>query len=208
MLDECVDRSERTYGPHDAPGFPIFLLWLALSPVAHADSHDLQRGVGAAAGIVASIYVHELGHAAAFELAGAENIRIHIPGPQCKLLCGQTDATWTARPSAAQMRWTSVAGFVSSNVAAETMLQHDGLARSGFGQGMIASNLYSNAAHVLTYYTRVRGRNGYRGNDIDSYELAGGNPHLLSAALLGYSAYALHRMHRKHIPVLFVSTHF
>lgn len=60
--------------------------------------------------------------------------------------------------------------------------------------------------HVVTYYTRVRGRNGYRGNDIDAFELAGGNPHLLSAALLATSAYALQRMHKKNIPVLFIRT--
>ena len=196
--------ARRTFHPVAA----VLLLWLAWNPVARADSHDLQRGAGAAAGIVAGIYVHELGHAAAFDLTGAEHIRIRIPGPQCKLLCGQTDGTWAAAPSAAQRRLISVAGFLSSNVAAETMLQHDSLARSGFGQGLIATNLYSNAAHVFTYYTKVRGRNGYRGNDIDSYELAGGNPHLLSAALLAYSVYALHRMHKKHVPVLFVSTHF
>ncbi len=186
----------------------IGMLWLSWHPVARAESRDLQRGAGAAAGIVAGIYVHELGHAAALDLAGAERIRIRVPGTQCKLLCGQTDATWAAAPSAAQMRLISVAAFISSNVAAETMLQHDSLARSGFGQGLIATNLYSNAAHVFTYYTKVRGRNGYRGNDIDSYELAGGNPHLLSAGLLAYSVYALHRMHKKQIPVLFVSTHF
>lgn len=186
----------------------ILLFWLGFHSVAQADSQYLPRGAGTAVGIVAGIYVHELGHAAVFEFAGAEHIRIRIPGPQCKLLCGQTDVTWSARPSAAQMRLISVAGFISSNVAAETMLQHESVARSGFGQGLIATNLYSNAAHVFSYYTKARGRNGYQGNDIDSFELAGGNPHLLSAGLLAYSAYALHRMHKKHIPVLFVSARF
>lgn len=184
------------------------LFWLAFQSVAQADSHFLERGAGAAGGIVAGIYVHELGHAAVFDFLGAEHIRIRIPGPQCTLLCGQTNATLLARPSAAQTRLVSVAGFISSNVAAETMLQHESVARSGFGQGLIATNLYSNAAHVFSYYSKVRGRNGYQGNDIDSFELAGGNPHLLSAALLAYSAYALHRMHKKHIPVLFVSVRF
>ncbi|WP_426191726.1 hypothetical protein [Massilia sp. DWR3-1-1] len=184
------------------------LTGLALSQVACADGHDIGRGVGAAAGIVAGIYVHELGHAAAFELAGAEQIRIRVPGPQCRLLCGQTDVTWPVAPGAAALRRISVAGFVASNLAAEGLLRHDSAARSGFGQGLMATNLYSNVAHVVTYYTKVRGRNGYRGNDIDSYEMAGGNPHLLSASLLAYSVYALRRMHQKHIPVLFVSTRF
>ncbi|WP_332876334.1 hypothetical protein [Massilia sp. S19_KUP03_FR1] len=188
--------------------FDILLFWLAFHSVAQADSQYLQRGAGAAGGIVAGIYIHELGHAAVSDFAGAEHIRIRIPGAHCKLLCGQTDVTWSARPSAPQRRLITVAGFVSSNVAAEIMLQHESLARSGFGQGLIATNLYSNAVHVFSYYTKVRGRNGYQGNDIDSFELAGGNPHLLSAGLLAYSAYALHRMHKKHIPVLFVSARF
>lgn len=187
---------------------PLALLTgLVLSPAAHADGH-WQQGLGAAAGIYAGIYVHELGHAAAFSTAGAEQIRIRVPGPTCKLLCGQTDVQMSHPPSVAQVRLFSVAGFVASNVAAEALLRHEGAARSGFGQGVMATNLYSNASHVFSYYTKVVGRDGYRGNDIDAYAMAGGNPHLLSASLLAYSAYALHRMHKKHIPVMFISTHF
>lgn len=205
-------NSSMVFGAGARPTFRavsgILLFWLALHSVAQAESQYLQRGAGVAGGIVAGIYVHELGHAVAFDFAGAEHIRIRIPGAQCTLLCGQTDATWPARPGAPQMRLISVAGFISSNLAAETMLHHESLSRSGFGQGLIATNLYSNAAHVFSYYTKVRGRNGYRGNDIDSFELAGGNPHLLSAGLLAYSAYALHRTQKKHIPVLFVNARF
>lgn len=180
---------------------------LFMQPV-QAGGKDVQRVAGAAAGIYAGIYVHELGHAAAFRAAGAEEIHIRVPGPQCKLLCGQTDVRMRAAPSPAEARMISTAGFIASNAAAELLLQHEPSARSAFGQGLIATNLYSNAAHVLTYYTRVRGRGGYRGNDIDAYELAGGNPHLLSAGLIAYSAYALHRMRKKHIPVLFVQLRF
>lgn len=176
---------------------------------AQAAGNEVQRGIGAAAGIFAGIYVHELGHAAAFRAAGADEIRIRVPGPQCSLLCGQTDVTWSKEtPSAAERRAISVAGFIASNATAELQLRHEAGARSAFGQGLIATNLYSNAAHVLTYYTKIRGRNGYRGNDIDAYELAGGNPHLLSAGLLAYSFYALRRMHRESIPVMFVGGHF
>lgn len=187
----------------------LLFIGLVLSNAAHAESSDVQRGLGAAAGIFAGIYIHELGHAAAFRAAGAEEIRIRIPGPQCALLCGQTDVKWAGGvPSPAAGRVITTAGFLASNVAAELLLQRDTAARSGFGQGFIATNLYSNAAHVVSYYTKVRGRNGYRGNDIDMYELAGGNPHLLSAGLIAYSFYTLHRMHKKSIPVMFVGGHF
>lgn len=184
------------------------LIGLVLSNASAAASHDLERAAGAAAGIFAGIYVHELGHAAAFRAAGAEEIRIRVPGAQCTLLCGQTDVKWSAPPSAADGRIISTAGFIASNLASELMLQHESSARSGFGQGFIATNLYSNAAHVFTYYTKIRGRNGYRGNDIDAYELAGGNPHLLSAGLLAYSVYALHRARKKEIPILFMQVPF
>ena len=182
-----------------------FMMGLVFNPGARADSH-VQQGLGAAAGIYAGIYVHELGHAAAFDAAGAKQIRISVPGPSCMLLCGQTDAELPHPPSAAQARLISVAGFVASNATAEGLLRHDGGARSAFGQGLIATNLYTNASHVFTYYIKIVGRDGYRGNDIDQYAMAGGNPHLLSASLLAYSVYALQRMHRKHIPLMFIST--
>jgi hypothetical protein len=169
---------------------------------------DLGKAAGAAAGIYASIYVHELGHAAAFSESGATDIRIHVPGPQCKLLCGVTTATLPAAPSRAAAQAMSAAGFASTNLASELLLQNRSAARSGFGQGFIAANLYSNAAHVVIYYTRIVGRDGYRGNDIDAYERAGGNPHLLSAGLIAYSAWTLHRMKKKDIPVMFVQLRF
>jgi hypothetical protein len=186
----------------------VLLIALALSHPALAASKDLERAAGAAAGIFAGIYVHELGHAATFRAAGAEEIRIRVPGTQCTLLCGETQATLRVPPSPAQARMMNTAGFIASNLAAELMLQHESSARSGFGQGFIATNLYSNAAHVFNYYTKIRGRNGYRGNDIDAYELSGGNPHLLSAGLIAYSVYTLHRARKKEIPILFMRVPF
>ena len=186
----------------------VLLTGLVLSNASQAASHDVERGAGAAAGIFAAIYVHELGHAAAFRAAGAEEIRIRVPGTQCSLLCGETQAAWRMPLSLAQGRMINAAGFIASNLAAELMLQHESSARSGFGQGFIATNLYSNAAHVFTYYTKIRGRNGYRGNDIDAYELTGGNPHLLSAGLIAYSVYTLHRARKKEISILFMRVPF
>lgn len=185
----------------------MLLLGLVLSHSAQCEN-DVQRGAGAVAGIFAGIYTHEVGHALAFYAAGAEEIQIRIPGAQCVLLCGQTDAKWKVASNPAAARVINAAGFIASNLTAELLVRHESAATSGFGQGIIATNLYSNVAHVVTYYTKVRGRDGYGGNDIDAYEIAGGNPHLLSAALIAYSAYALHRMHKKKIPVLFVHMRF
>ncbi|MEC5218428.1 hypothetical protein RCH09_003399 [Actimicrobium sp. GrIS 1.19] len=186
----------------------LLLIGVFLSHPAHADETDVQRGLGAAAGIFAAIYVHELGHASVFYIAGADEVHIRVPGTQCMLLCGQTDVKWSGNPTQATRKLASGAGFVTSNLAAELLLHSEGGARSAFGQGFIATNLYSNVSHVFTYYTNVRGKNGYQGNDIDSYELAGGNPHLLAAGLVSYSLYALRRMERKNIPVMFARLRF
>jgi hypothetical protein len=186
----------------------LFLAGIALGHAAHADGGDLRNAAGAVAGIYASIYVHELGHAAAFKANGATDIRIYVPGPQCKLLCGLTTATLPAAPGRATAQAMNAAGFASANLASELLLQNRSAARSGFGQGFIAANLYSNAAHVVTYYTKIVGRDGYRGNDIDDYARVGGNPHLLSAGLIAYSVWTLHRMKKKEIPVMFVQLRF
>jgi hypothetical protein len=180
----------------------ILLGGLLLASQATAD--DLGNAAGAAAGIAAGIYTHEAGHALAARAIGASDIRIRVPGSQCRLLCGETSWALPSAVGPAEMRMVDVAGFAASNLTAEVLLHRDGSARSAFGQGFIATNLYSNVAHVVTYYTRIVGRNGYRGNDIDAFEQAGGNPHVLAAGLLAYSAWALHRMKGRQIPVMFV----
>ena len=186
----------------------VWLVGLVVSHPAQAVGNPVERGVGVAAGIFAGIYIHELGHAAAFRAADAEEIRTRVPGSQCRLLCGQTEVKWARKPSPAEVRVISAAGFAASNLAAELLLQHETGAKSAFGQGFVATNLYSNLTHVVTYYTKVRGRDGYRGNDIDSYELSGGNPHLLSASLIAYSLYTLRRAQKKNIPLMFVQLRF
>jgi hypothetical protein len=160
---------------------------------------------GTAVGVYGSIYVHEFGHALAFKAMGAENIAIRVP-PEGKILGGITTADPPETPfTRSQMRLISVAGFAAANVASEFMLQSPNLYNNRVAQGFIGANLVSNVRHVYTYYTEVRGRNGYTGNDIDSYELAGGNPHWLSAALIGYTVWSLQRMQKKEIPLFFIS---
>ncbi|MBL8277516.1 MAG: hypothetical protein JNL93_12505 [Pelomonas sp.] len=160
------------------------------------------------AGIGASIYGHELGHALAFRWVGAEDVRIQVPGEQCRLLCGATHARLNRSLSTEERRWLSASGLLSANLINEALLGRRTLAESGFGRGYVAANLYSNLVHVYSYYTQHVGVDGYRGNDIDQFEAAGGNPHLLSAALVGYSLYAVKRMRDRQIPLLFVKLNF
>jgi hypothetical protein len=56
--------------------------------LSQATAGDLGNAAGAAAGIFADIYVHEAGHAFAAHGIGASDVRIHVPGSQCTLLCG------------------------------------------------------------------------------------------------------------------------
>lgn len=181
---------------------------LLASATTLAEAHDIARAAGAAAGMAANIYMHELGHAAVFQLQGAKRISIQVPGEPCRLICGSTHATFDRALSAGERRWGSTAGLLASNLASEVLSQHHSLARSGFGQGFVAMNHASNLWHVYSYYTRYVGVDGYRGNDIDQFEAAGGNPHLLSAALVGYSLYAVKRMRDRQIPLLFVKLRF
>jgi hypothetical protein len=160
---------------------------------------------GTAVGIYGSIYVHEFGHALALKAKGAENIAIKVP-PEGKILGGITTYDPPEAPfTRSQSQLITVAGFAAANVASELMLQRPNLYNTRAGQGFIGANLVSNVRHVYTYYTQYRGRDGYTGNDIDNYELAGGNPHLLSAALIGYTVWSLQRMQKKEIPLFFIS---
>lgn len=186
----------------------VLLCGILIGHTAQASGKHIRNVAGAAAGIYSSIYVHELGHAIAFHARGAEDVRIHIPGRHCKIACGMTSARDTQVHSAAVLQLGSASGFLAANIASELALQNESVARSGFGQGFLAANLYSNGKHVFDYYTKIRGRNGYRGNDIDAYEMSGGNPHLLSAGLLAYSVVSLHRMKKKGIPVMFLQLRF
>lgn len=179
------------------------LLVIAALP-AGALEPDLLHAAGAVSGIAASLYAHELGHAIAFRSFGASDVTIHVPGDQCKLLCGATTARLDRALSASETRWASGAGLLSANLISEALLDRRSLATSGFGQGYLAANHYSNLFHVYSYYTRRVGVDGYRGNDIDQFEAAGGNPHLLSAALVSYSLYSLQRVRERRIPLLFV----
>jgi hypothetical protein len=191
---------------------PSHCLAAALMALAGGDAsalgQDLNHAVGAVAGIAGSIYGHELGHALAFQLLGATDVSIQVPGDQCRLLCGATHARLSRPLTADERRWTSAAGLLSANLLGEALLDRRSLGRSGFGQGYVAANLYSNLFHVYHYYTRRVGVDGYEGNDLDQFEAAGGNPHLLAAGLLGYSLYSVKRLHDRKIPLLFVHLRF
>ena len=181
---------------------------LLLFPVsATALEKDVLNAVESAAGIYSSIYVHEVGHALVFKALGASEISIEVPR-KGTLLSGQASAKFSRQLTQGERRLVSVAGLASANLAAEVVLQHDGLHRSAYAQAVLGTALISNLIHVSHYYTKIRGVGGYPGNDIDQYELAGGNPHVMSALLLGYTAISMRRMQKKEIPLFYVNMRF
>jgi hypothetical protein len=175
---------------------------------AQAFANDLSNAAQYAAGIYSSIFVHEVGHAIVAKVSGAENIEIEIPR-KGTLLSGVTRWKPPANGlSAAQTQWLSLSGLLAANLVGEAIVANSHVHRSPYAQAVLGSALASNAIHIFTYYTRIRGADGYQGNDIDQFELAGGNPHLLSAGLAAYSLWTLHRMRQREIPLFGVNLRF
>lgn len=192
--------------------FAVAALLAVCGRSADAGGVNARDAVGYLGGAYASIGVHELGHAATLKAAGGTDIQIDVPREGC-WLCGQTRAT---PPASGWQPWQAqaiaVSGLVAANLAGEWVVRHTAahpqMPSSAFGRGLLGASLYSNASHVYTYYTRRVGVDGYQGNDIDAYEAAGGNPHVLSAALVAYTAWTLHRMHKQRLPLFWLNVRF
>lgn len=172
-----------------------------------AFDRDLRNAVESVAGIYSSIYIHELGHGAVCHFAGATKVDIEVPR-RGAVFGGLTSCDFSAPLTPSERRGLALSGLLAANLAGEAVLQHKGLHGSPYAQSILGTAVVSNVMHVVRYYTRIRGVGGYAGNDIDQYELAGGNPHLLSAALAGYSLWTLHRMRAKEIPLFYVNLRF
>ena len=184
-----------------------FTLLLLFPVSATALERDLSNAVESVAGIYSSIYIHEVGHALAFKAFGATEVTIEVPR-QGALLGGETSGRFSRPLTQGERRLGSVAGLAAANLAGELVLQRNGLHRSPYAQAVLGTALISNLIHVAHYYTKIRGVGGYAGNDIDQYELAGGNPHVMSAVLIGYTAISMRRMQKKEIPFFYVKMRF
>jgi hypothetical protein len=184
------------------------LLALTLLPgCAQALEQDISNALQTVGGLYSSIYIHEFGHALAFSAFGATDITIEVP-QKGQILGGLTTAHFPAPLSASQRQVSAASGLLATMLAGEVVLQRQGLHHSPYAQAVLGTAVISNLRHTYTYYTRVVGRDGYTGNDIDSFAQAGGNPHLFSAALVTYAAWTLHRMRKEGIPLFYVDLHF
>jgi hypothetical protein len=178
-----------------------------LAQGAQALEKDLVNGVQTVAGIYGSIWVHELGHAAVYRALGSTDVHITVPRPGT-IFSGVTEASLPRPLTAAERQTVAASGLVAANLAGEWVLQQRSLHHSPFAQSVLGTALVSNLLHVTQYYTRRVGENGWRGNDIDLFEAAGGNPHVFSGALLLYTAWSLQRMRQNEIPLFYVNLKF
>lgn len=187
--------------------FTALLLCLH-STSSKALESDVSNALQTVGGIYSSIYIHELGHAIAFEAFGATEISIEVP-IKGKILGGITTATLPRENFTQRNALVTVAaGLVAANLAGEIVIQNPKMHSSPFSQSILGSSLFSNVRHVQAYYTQYVGKDGYTGNDLDHFESLGGNPHLFSAGLLAYSAWTLHRMNKQKIPLFFINLNF
>jgi len=183
------------------------LLSLHLS-AAKALESDVSNALQTIGGIYSSIYIHEFGHALAYQAFGATDISIQVP-LKGKLFGGLTTASFPANDfTQREARITSAAGLVAANLAGEIVIQNSNFHSSPFAQSILGTALISNVRHVQVYYTQYVGKDGYTGNDLDHFESQGGNPHLFAAGLLAYSAWSLHRMNKQKIPLFFIHLNF
>ncbi len=183
---------------------PLFLL---LPCSAFALERDLLNALESVAGIYSSIYIHEAGHAMVYKALGACDITIEVPR-RGTIFSGQTSGNFATPLTQGQERLVAISGLAAANLAGELVLQHKGLHGSPYAQAILGTSVISNLIHVTHYYTKIRGVEGYAGNDIDQYELAGGNPHLMSALLTGYTVWTLHRMRKQGVPLFYFNLRF
>jgi len=142
-------------------------------------------------GAISSIGIHELGHAAAIELVGGhvEKIELFNNG----ILSGVTYGNINEL-SPRKQQFVLAAGLLTTSLLTEAIIQTKSLHNNAFAQGALTLSLASNIWHVKNFYFNRIEEGGWQGNDIDYYEQRGGNPHVLSALLLGYSAWAIYRI--------------
>ena len=170
---------------------------------------DLSNIIQYTAGYYGSIYFHEVGHATVAKLGGASEISIEVPEKNGSIFGGVTHYVNSPENTSEGFRQAEdLAGLFFGNAAAEFVIQKPGLHGNPFAQSIASSAQVVNLVNVYHYYARVRGVNGWEGNDIDRFELDGGNPHILSAVLVGYTVFSLKRMSKKSIPLFSVNLKF
>ena len=186
----------------------LISLTLCLSSTQLFAQSDLGKGLQFVAGAYAGLYIHEAGHALVAKSIGASDVEIVIPKPNAGIYSGETRSTFPNPIANEEKQILALSGLLAQNLATELILQNKLLHKSSLAQGVVSGSMVINVANVYRYYTKVIGVDGYRGNDIDHYAQSGGNPHVVSALLLTYTAYSLQRMRKNEMPLFGISLKF
>lgn len=127
------------------------------------------------AGAYTNLLIHEMGHVSVAKWYDASDIRVEIPRKNAGIYSGATYYTPDSIESRTPefMRSISIAGLVSANLAGEIVISNNDLYDDTYFQGTLSTTQLSNISTVFRYYTGTRYADG-RGNDIDSFEAAGG----------------------------------
>jgi len=180
---------------------------LAASPAMGGGVNTVGNYALFTAGALSTIGIHELGHAAAIELSGGnvEKIELFNNGILSAATYGNINELTPKK-----QKFVIASGLLTTSLLSEAIIQTKSLHNNAFAQGALSWSLASNIWHVKNFYFNRIEKDGWQGNDIDYYESIGGNPHILSALLLGYSAWAIYRIERntKIIPLININLSF
>lgn len=178
--------------------FIVSVLILYISKPLYGN--DLLDTVQVLGGVYGSIYIHELGHASTMKLYGGKNINIEVPR-KGSVFSGSTTALMKKGLEPREKQLIAISGLLAANIAGEVVLQSEGLHSNHVARGVVSTAQVSNLIHVVSYYMDKK-------NDISSYENSGGNAHLFSALLVGYTVYSLDRMKKNEIPLFGIDLRF
>ncbi len=185
----------------------LILCLTAIPMSAQALERDALNAAQTVAGIYSSIYIHEFGHALAYNALGGKEVTIEVPR-RGTFFGGNTSAVFERRLLDNERRIIAASGLVASNFAVGVSLGDHRIYSSPFGQAIIGEAILSNVVHLASYYTKIGIFSGYRPNDINEFENAGGNPHLYSIALAAFTTYSIAKMQRKHVPFFYINIAF
>lgn len=182
------------------------LLLFSLGSSTAAFASDLPAYIG---GAYATLLTHELGHAAIAKWYGSSDVSIEIPREGASFYSGATHYTRDSKEMRSESfdRAMSLSGLVSANILGEIILHSESMHDELLAQGALSMVQVSNIMHVMKFYSNYRASDGMI-NDLNRYEMAGGNPHVASVVLVAYTMLNLRRMRDDSIPIFGIDIDF
>lgn len=131
-------------------------------------------------GLGSSVLVHEAGHVVGAVALGAEIREVGFT---------HVTAEFQENGTPAKIRIFTMSGYLAQNIAAEIILQNKSWHDSSYAIGMFAAAHLTNIVNATSYLLRRDAS-----SDMDQFADNGGYAYLVSALMLGYTAYSLYRV--------------